>query len=444
MSLTLRSLAHEVGLTVHVAAGLDRPVAWVHSTELADPTPFLEGGELLLTTGIALGPYRAYVRRLVDVGAVGLGFGVGLSHEQVPAGLVAAARDAGLPLVEVPRRVPFIAITKAVSRAVAADEYAALTRTSEAQHALTRAALTSTEAVVRRLATLIGGAAVLLDASGDLVHAAGDLPGDVGQAGRSGWEQAVDLLDLRAEAERLGPGPAGVAWQADGTHLAMQALSRRGYLAVATPRPLDTADRNIVNTAASLLTLALAQSDAVDVVRRDLRTARFRLLLTGSPVDDLPEPPFRVFVLPKETDEPPGAWTAGHDGNTVVLARELDRPAHASTPIGPDEVARGYREALRAREEHVASFADVPGSGLLATDIAHHAATLLAPLDAQLRDSLRVWLGCHGQWDPAAAKLGVHRHTIRNRMRRVEELLGRSLESPGLRAELWFALHAAR
>jgi purine catabolism regulator len=53
---------------------------------------------------------------------------------------------------------------------------------------------------------------------------------------------------------------------------------------------------------------------------------------------------------------------------------------------------------------------------------------------------LRVWLAHHGQWDPAAARLGVHRHTLRNRIRRAEELLGRSLDSPGLRAELWLAL----
>ena len=36
------------------AAAIDRPLSWVHVSELADPTPFLEGGELLLTTGLAL------------------------------------------------------------------------------------------------------------------------------------------------------------------------------------------------------------------------------------------------------------------------------------------------------------------------------------------------------------------------------------------------------
>lgn len=419
MPLTLARLAREVGLTVHVDTGLDRPVSWVHSTELADPTPFLEGGELLLTTGIALGPYRAYARRLADAGVVGLGFGSGLSHASVPGELVEAARSAGLAVLEVPRAVPFIAITKAVSRAVAADEYAALTRTSEAQRALTRAALTSPAAVVRRLAGLLGGSAALLDANGEFVHVSGDLP------------------DLRAEAARLGRGPAGSAWRAGERHLALQVLGRHGYLAVATPEPLDAVDRTAVNTAASLLTLALAGSDAVDVVRRELRTAQFRLLLAGVPVAGVPAGEFRVFLVPR--GEP---FWAEHEGDFVVLGDRVDGPFHASSPVDAESVARGYREALRAREERVAFFEDVPGSGLLAPDAAAHAETLLAPLDERLRESLRVWLACHGQWDPAAARLGVHRHTMRNRMRRVEELLGRSLDSPGVRAELWFALTA--
>jgi PucR family transcriptional regulator, purine catabolism regulatory protein len=76
------------------------------------------------------------------------------------------------------------------------------------------------------------------------------------------------------------------------------------------------------------------------------------------------------------------------------------------------------------------------------------AESLLAPLVAadragagELVHSLRVWLGHHGQWEPAAAQLGIHRHTLRKRVHRAEELLGRDLAEPGVRAELWIALH---
>jgi len=61
-----------------------------------------------------------------------------------------------------------------------------------------------------------------------------------------------------------------------------------------------------------------------------------------------------------------------------------------------------------------------------------------------LVESLRTWLAAHGQWEPAAARLGVHRHTLRKRIGRAGELLGRDLDSPGVRAELWLALHPPR
>jgi purine catabolism regulator len=56
-------------------------------------------------------------------------------------------------------------------------------------------------------------------------------------------------------------------------------------------------------------------------------------------------------------------------------------------------------------------------------------------------ESVRVWLAHHGQWEPAAAQLAVHRHTLRKRIRRAAELLGRDVDQPGTRAELWVALH---
>ncbi|TMR11719.1 PucR family transcriptional regulator, partial [Nonomuraea zeae] len=76
-------------------------------------------------------------------------------------------------------------------------------------------------------------------------------------------------------------------------------------------------------------------------------------------------------------------------------------------------------------------------------------AAQLAPLTrygskADLVESLRAYLESNGHWDAAAQRLGVHRHTLRYRMKRVTELLGRDLDDPGVRAELWLALEAAR
>jgi purine catabolism regulator len=87
-AVTLSSLVAIPGLHLTVLAGgaqLGRPVRWVHTSELDDPVPFLEGGELLLTTGLKLGrgkeKLRRYVHRLADAGVAGLGIGVGLSYQ---------------------------------------------------------------------------------------------------------------------------------------------------------------------------------------------------------------------------------------------------------------------------------------------------------------------------------------------------------------------------
>ena len=77
------------GLDIRLLAGggaLELPVRWVHISELADPTPWLSGGEVLLTTGMQLdtpAAQRAFVTRLADHQLAGLGFGTGFAH---PAG----------------------------------------------------------------------------------------------------------------------------------------------------------------------------------------------------------------------------------------------------------------------------------------------------------------------------------------------------------------------
>jgi len=100
--------------------------------------------------------------------------------------------------------------------------------------------------------------------------------------------------------------------------------------------------------------------------------------------------------------------------------------------VGHEQLAAGSVLPLLA-DDAVRAFAD----GLLRA-LYEHDATGRGDLVA----SLRAWLSRHGQWDAAAADLGVHRHTLRYRMRRVEEILGRSLDDPDVRMELWLALKA--
>ena len=112
---------------VAAAGGLDRPVRWVHAIEFADAARLLRGGELVLTTGIALPDEEAligaYVAGLAGVGVSALAVELGRKYTGgLPAAFVAAAQERGLPLVVFTREVPFIEITEAVHALIIDDQ----------------------------------------------------------------------------------------------------------------------------------------------------------------------------------------------------------------------------------------------------------------------------------------------------------------------------------
>ncbi|MEU8622624.1 PucR family transcriptional regulator [Streptomyces sp. NPDC048623] len=520
MPPTLASLVQHSALKLTVRAGedrLDTPVRWAHVSELADPVPYMEGGELLLTTALTLDAedpeaMRRYVRRLLGAGVVGLGFAVGVNYEDIPSALLDAAREEHLPLLEVPRRTPFLAISKAVSAAIAADQYRAVTAGFEAQRELTRAALAEgPDAVVARLAAHVDGWAALYDTSGTVIAVSPEW------AARRAARLTPDVERLR---ERPAPASAVVGGTDDRVELQSLGTGRRvrGALAVGTGAPLGTAERYAVHSAIALLTLTTERSRSLQAAEQRLGAAVLRMLLAGQPdhargvagdlYGGLLDAPFRLLIAepvpavasggePKEGESPlavfaealeTAAARAGEsvltvpegpeggerlvvlagDGGAVVTACEgyASREAEEaglvvglSAPTGPIAAAAAYKQAEQAlsvarrrgralvEHEELASGSVLP---LLADDaVRAFADGLLRALyehDATGRGdlvaSLRAWLSRHGQWDAAAADLGVHRHTLRYRMRRVEEILGRSLDDPDVRMELWLALKA--
>ncbi|MFE5189378.1 PucR family transcriptional regulator [Streptomyces sp. NPDC056628] len=552
MPPTLSSLVHHSALKLTVRAGADRldvPVRWAHVSELADPVPYMEGGELLLITALQLDAedpeaMRRYVRRLAGAGVVGLGFAVGVNYEETPKALIDAAEEADLPLLEVPRRTPFLAISKAVSAAIAAEQYRAVTAGFAAQRELTRQALNAgPEGLLAALASQVNGWAALYDASGAVVATAPEW------AGRRAARLTPDVERLR---ERPAPASSVVGGPGNEDRVELHTLGTgrrpRAALAVGTAAALGTAERYAVHSAIALLTLTTERSRSLQAAEQRVGAAVLRMLLAGQPdharavagslYGDLLDAPFRVIVaeaasvsaarvvdpgtrvaLTKASaaalvvaadagGDPLGALTevvesaaarAGEavlvvpeteTGRLVVLASDggaavgacaeyaagleaaragavPDQPAGdqgelvvgLSAPAGPIAAAAAYKQAEQAlsvarrrgrvcvEHEQLASGSVLP---LLADDaVKAFADGLLRALhehDATGRGdlvaSLRAWLSRHGQWDAAAADLGVHRHTLRYRMRRVEEILGRSLDDADVRMELWLALKA--
>jgi purine catabolism regulator len=549
MPPTLASLVHHSALKLTVRAGEDRldvPVRWAHVSELADPVPYMEGGELLLITALKLDAddpevMRRYVKRLTGAGVVGIGFAVGVNYDEIPKALVDAAAEEGLPLLEVPRRTPFLAISKAVSAAIAADQYRAVTAGFAAQRELTKQALNDgPEGLLTALAGQVDGWAALYDASGSVVAAAPDW------AGRRAARLTPDVERLR---ERPAPASSVVGGE-DRVELHSLGTGRRprAALAVGTAGALGTAERYAVHSAIALLTLTTERSRSLHAAEQRIGAAVLGMLLAGESdharavagdlYGELLDAPFRLMIaepvsasavrahadvharpgaaapsktavaVPDAKGDPLGGLAevvesaAARSGESVLVVPDGERlvvlavdggaavaacgdyaaalesaravpreqPAGAagdegelvvglSAPAGPIAARAAYKQAEQAlsvarrrgrflvEHEELAAGSVLP---LLADDaVRAFADGLLRALhehDATGRGdlvaSLRAWLSRHGQWDAAAADLGVHRHTLRYRMRRVEEILGRSLDDPDVRMELWLALKA--
>ena len=158
-----------------VVAGADRlgaPVRWVHVLELADAAHLLQGGEFLLTTGIALPADPAllarYAGELAGAGVSALAVELGRRFTgELPAALIRAAEQAGLALIAFEREVPFVEITEAVHARIIDTQLEEL-RASERLHEVftdLSVAGASTEEIVRQAATLAGRPVILADLS---------------------------------------------------------------------------------------------------------------------------------------------------------------------------------------------------------------------------------------------------------------------------------------
>lgn len=472
-----------LGLALRTDSGdHSRPVRWVATSELTDPGPWLDGDELLLTTGMRLtddpAACEAYVAALGSGGVSSIGFGVGLSFETIPEALLTAAERAALPVIEVPTPTPFVAVSKAVSRALAAEEYEDAERSFEAQRALIRAAVKEQgdAKVVALVARHAGGFAMLVDAAGVTVCA-------------TPASAARRIDEFTTEIERLRPlgvlASSAIATAEE--HVAIVPLglrgSARGFLIVGSTQALRAGDIAVMNLATSLLSWGMVRELdrgqawnrlAMDVIRREGSGA---IPMTDLGLGGLVRDRAHIVVmmprgdageLASMTNVLSGAIASVLDDQQVLaflpaqvaIGREAGRvldSARSAAVSGPVDLAdpfaveatieRACRAAVRSAgvtrlddpaQTGLAGLID-PVSGRAWAQVAL-AGVLASGETTELIATLRAWLDNHGQIDATGVALGVHRHTVRHRLRRAESLLGVSLDAASVRAELWFAL----
>ncbi|WP_242907765.1 PucR family transcriptional regulator [Actinomadura terrae] len=497
MPLTVEDLLAVPELHLALVAGADgrqRVIEAAHVSELGRPGEWLQGGELLMTTGLVLpvdrDSCRAFVADVVGGGAaaLALGLGHGQPHREAPATLVEAAREAGLPLLTVPDQVPFIAVTKAVFAARAAEERLALEHTVDVQRGLTVAAASGAglDAILKVWLDTTGRTAVVTDALGRRLAAVGADPDGPGR-----------LLDatraVLAEVSAQGLRGSAVVDDADLTVGVRPIGARRlrGHLLLAGPTGGGRSGDRLIDAALlSVLTIELERRHLAREPHRRARTAAMGRLTSGGMSDEAAERLLAALEVstgrlrglavqtpPGEAEELAADLSLALPGGLVrfagdvveallvdgvdvaaVLARFASgRPAGIGSALRPGTAAITLRQArsLIAASARLGRPAEATEDGvgrLLLTLgppdlLAAFADAALAPIDAadprgEILATLRVWLDANGVWDAAAERLGVHRHTVRNRIDRVERLTGKALASAAARHELWLALEA--
>jgi purine catabolism regulator len=473
----------------------------VHVSELDDPTPYLEGGELLLTTGIPLVGDRDalhhYVARLAARGVVALGLGLGAGTDEVPAELEAACSAAGLTLLVVPEGIPFMQISRGYWDLVGTTERADLAASLTLQTSLTQAATRpeAVAAVVKVLANALGGWAAYLPADG---------------TAETYWPPAESriLPQLREETARLGLTGihSAATFPLQGKDVIEYSIiaDRRtaGFLAVGAGRPLRRADRQLMLTGCMLLGVAAQREwqltransilsstattlalngfvDAARLVAADLigapLTERVQLLaVRGANLEALTTSELAEQVSRLSTAEPavrlgdrirqsrlrsmdegicylilesPDDWRSDEQtANPIVAAvsrrppgRPVDFAAALSRPMPLSQLSATVGDLRRSCVMATAGHIST-AQGLLDPRAIDWVAQLSAYPRADLVGTVKSYLRHHGQWEVAARELRLHRNSLRHRIGIATTLIDADLTDPDVSANLWLAL----
>ncbi len=512
--LTVQSLLDDVGLSLAAgAAAAEAPVRWIHISELEDPTPWLSGGELMLTTGIprqSAAQQRKYIRLLAEHNLAGLGFGTGFSHRKLPKALAEEAAKHEFPLFEVPYSTPFIALTEKAFARLVNEQYEVLQRGIAVQRRLERLVLEERglEELVATISSAVGGTVAILNGRGERIAGRGFRRELSSEAVNAIRDEAVAHI---ADGHPFVPGHASIAGRA----LAHPVISPGGgppqawVVMVRDSGGLGDFERLILQQAVAVVALELMRRRVARETERRLagdvlagalggRLEPSELRRRHEPVGIGDQAAVLVFDLDDPSAAEPAleralaadacpAVVAPHavgsrellcavvdaaDRDPVDLASEARRAlvkergaarAAASRPAPPEQLRHSFHEARCAleatalsngNEPDVASWRDLGAFTLLLSiqddeALGLYCDSVLGPVEegdeeygGELLRSLEAFIEQNGQWERAARQVFCHRHTLRYRMRKVEDLTGRDLSRAHDRIEFWLALRA--
>jgi PucR family transcriptional regulator, purine catabolism regulatory protein len=488
-SITLAELCEipHLGLTALTGASeLRRPVLWTHVSELEDPTPFLEGGELLMSVGLHFPRTTAaqvgYVERLARRDIAGFA----LTEEVCPRltqATLAFARELPFPILSVAPEVSFVEVVRTVANANEQGSQRRLmthVRIFDSLQSRVASGCTAAE-LIERIGRITGydlyaqaldGRELLDGVPVPPPRIARELPSAIERplsvAGAHVLPVLLDgaSLGCLVAVEQKGARAAGlVAVQHAATIVTLEleraarearivheyrALTLNellgGELAPSAARRRLEREGFDLTTEVALVALACADGSCAD--RGDLE--RFSKMLGRRGVPCLTTTlGDRAFALVPAADLSErltvanGAMRAGasrpqraEDG-LELARREAIVALQAAIRVGKDLVRFGedgeYPPFLPVDRASLQRLVEAVLGPLLGYD-AEHDTTLVA--------SLRCYLESDRSLGAAAKSLFVHSNTLAYRLRRVEEICGRRLASVETQTDLWLALQA--
>ncbi|WP_197379249.1 PucR family transcriptional regulator [Mycolicibacterium mengxianglii] len=426
---TLRDLMDEPRLGLSVPDGmtedLDRPVSWVHTTEMRDPSRYLRGGELVCTVGISLQTpqdCRTFADSLARAEAAGVCFGVGDGHDVVPEALLTQCRLRRLPVLVAPPSTPF----SEVSRFVADHWLGAEIAVARATNALVPELLSS----LRRHESV----RQLLDGAGQILGCYFFLE----PSGTAGDPGGGDSTAMTAPV----PGLGTLVWVGRGERPepALLDLIARFVRAAQGERDIESAlARERVGQLLSLVERRMLLPDALSqlltwpgFVARELTcsawpTGAGALLSMAMPDALIGETPDLCLMLTADAVEP---------------TEELSLPSGHSAPVPLTDIGPAIAQARIALElaQHRGGRVGPDQLSTLQSLLEQLPVAQLAPFKSQLIDplaeldrlrgtqhvrTLRVFLAANGSLSETARELYLHTNTVRHRLARIQEITGR-------------------
>jgi DNA-binding PucR family transcriptional regulator len=489
----------DLNLEVVVAGDLERPVSWVHVTELLDPSPYVHGGEFILSAGVwgaRGGNADSFVEALDHTCAAALGWGLLGKDEQVPDPVVRACRSAGLTLLAVPTNTPFIAVGRWFFEHLQAQREARLRATIERNERLVRS-ISALPGGLRGILGVLRGSvprnAWVLGVDGRVLatNTAGDPPEEfvsevTSLAGRTHTETPVSL-DSAAVFTIGASGDTPAYLLIDGSPAGLtlehrtaieQALPLLGFV-MAHERELQEAERRL---ATELVDAVLSKRTQFSAGRLEAYGLDPHSLFVG--VVAMVDKPQSVLGAAKRIldslvdDAVVAVW---RDTITAVVQITHQRPvveelgSSLYAALGPESAIgigaegkgiEGLRRSLiQARQAANLARRRRTTDGYVVHDKVESHALLLALQDEQvlvsfcdsllgpieeydaqrsteLLPTLEAFLTSGGRWEATAQKLHIHVNTLRHRLARCEELTGRDISSMDDRVDFYIALRA--